>query len=143
MNPKAPYRSALLLGIVLLLYAATAHAWSEKIRISATIHGHVFDQIEITTLGCALHVGLYFNAPESAFREKKPVRNHYRFRARIDFADHSFKTGTFGNDRSGRRRFRYVHDSAGEGCWAKQPQKLRRVHVDGCRNRGCKVPSVD
>ena len=111
--------------------------------ISATVHGHAFDQIEITSEGCSLRVGLYFTAPDSAFRDKNTVRNHYRFRARIDFADRSVKTGVFSNDRSGRRRFRYVHDTGSEGCWAKQTQKLRRVHVDGCRNRGCTVPSVD
>ena len=125
------------------LFPATAHGWSEKIGISARVHGHEFDQIEVTSEGCSVKVALYFSAPQAAYADKKEIRNHYRFRARVDFTDRSFKTGVFGNDQSGRRRIRYVHDTSGEGCWAKQTQKLRGVHVDGCRNKNCTVPVID
>ena len=125
------------------LCPAVAHAWSEKIGISATVHEHAFDQIEVVSEGCSLRVALHFTAPEAGYSSKSAVRNHYRFRARIGFADRSIKTGIYGNGTPGRRRIRYVHDTSAEGCWAKQPQKLRGVHVEGCRNRDCKVPAVD
>ena len=143
MTSTAACRFAMLVATI-LLYPAVAEAWSEKIGFSATVHGHAFDQIEVESDGCSLRGALYFTAPEGAYADKKnEVRNHYRFRARIEFADRSFKTGIFTNDKPGRRRFRYVHDTSGEGCWAKQTQKLRGVHVDGCRNRACKVPEVN
>jgi hypothetical protein len=126
------------------LYPATAHGWSEKSGISATVNKHEFDQIEIESEGCSVRVALYFTAPEAGYSDKKnTVRNYYRFRARIDLAGRSFKSGIFSNDKTGRRRIRYVHDTSSEGCWAKQTQKLRGVHVEGCRNRNCKVPAVD
>ena len=140
MTAKA--RFILLLALV-ALFPATAHGWSEKIGISATVHGHEFDQIEVTSEGCAVRVTLVFTAPQSAYAGKNEVRNHYRFKARVDFENRSFKTDTFSNQTAGRRRIRYVHDTSGQGCWAKQTQKLRGVHVDGCRNRNCKVPEVD
>jgi hypothetical protein len=142
MTARTIYRLAVLLALV-ALFPATAHGWSEKIGISATVHKHEFDQIEVTSEGCSVRVALYFSAPQAAYADKKDVRNHYRFRARVDFTDRSFKTGVFGNDKSGRRRIRYVHDTSGEGCWAKQTQKLRGVHVDGCRNKNCTVPVID
>jgi hypothetical protein len=142
MTVKSTYRMIFLLAMT-TLFPATAHGWSEKIGISATVHKHEFDQIEVTSEGCSVRVVLYFTAPESAYADKKDVRNHYRFRARVDLADRSFKTGTFSNQTPGRRRIRYVHDTSGEGCWAKQTQNLRRVHVDGCRNKNCKVPEID
>jgi hypothetical protein len=140
MTAKATF--VLLLALV-ALFPATAHGWSEKIGISAKVHGHEFDQIEVTSEGCSVRLTLLFTAPPDAYAGKSEVRNHYRFKARVDFENRSFKTDTFSNQTPGRRRIRYVHDTSSQGCWAKQTQKLRGVHVDGCRNKNCKVPEVD
>jgi hypothetical protein len=127
----------------LLLHPAPAHGWTHKLMISATVHGHAFDKIELTNQDCALEVKLGFDAPPAAYGEKSAVRNYYRFRARVELEGHVVRTGVFSNDRPGRRSIRYLHDTRSEGCWAKQAQKLRRIHVEGCRNRNCKVPVLE
>src|SRR5829696_602307 len=100
MTAKATYKFVLLLALV-ALFPATAHGWSEKIGISAKVHGHEFDRIEVTSEGCSVRVTLHFTAPEAAYSDKKDVRNHYRFRGRIDFEAQSFKTGIFSNATAG------------------------------------------
>jgi hypothetical protein len=127
----------------LALHPGAAHGWTQKLMISATVHGHAFDKIEITNQDCALEVKLGFDAPPAAYEGKSAVRNYYRFRARVELADHVVRSGVFSNDRPGRRSIRYIHDTSGEGCWAKQVQKLRLVHIEGCRNRNCRVPVLE
>jgi len=131
-----------LIGLVLLLAPADALSWSQKARISARVHHHEFDVVGVETNGCTINVQLYFTAPEAGYREAAPVRNHYRFDARVEFADgRRFFTGVFQNTAPGRRVLRHAHDTTGEGCWAKGDLKLRGVDVEGCRNRRCKVPA--
>ncbi len=137
---KASVISAL--ALCMSLPPAAAYAWSKKMLISAVVHHHEFDQIELTNQGCSLEVVLRFDAPESAYDAKEAARNYYRFRARIELADYDVETAIFSNDRPGRRNIRYVHDTSKQGCWAKQAPKLGGVHVEGCRRKGCKVPEL-
>jgi|RhiMethySRZTD1v2_1073278.scaffolds.fasta_scaffold18961_3 hypothetical protein len=136
-------RTACALALGLTLLPAAAHAWSQKMLISAVVHRHEFDQVELTNQGCSLTVVLRFDAPESAYDAKEAARNYYRFRARLDFPDYDVETVIFSNDRPGRRNIRYVHDTSGQGCWAKQSPKLGGVRVEGCRRKNCKVPEFD
>jgi hypothetical protein len=130
------------LGLVFLLAPADALSWSQRARIMARVHHHEFDVVRVESNGCTLNLELYFTAPEAGYREPAPVRNHYRFDARVQFADgRKFFTGVFQNTQPGRRVLRHAYDTNSEGCWAKQELKLRGVDVEGCRNRRCKVPA--
>jgi hypothetical protein len=135
-------RSALL-GLLFVLAPADALSWSQRVQIAARVHNHVFDDVSIESSGCTLNLALYFTAPEGGYRDPNAaVRNHYRFDARVSLSEgRKFHTGVFQNTQPGRRRFRHAHDTASEGCWAKQELKLRAVDIEGCRNRRCKVPS--
>lgn len=129
---------ALGLVAVGLMAAPAALAWSQTADISPTVHGHVFQRVEVDADGCVLAYKLFFDAPADAYKSQAPARNVYRFRTRIDFA--SGKSATvplFSNRAPGARVYAYRYDSTADGCWVNQKQALRGVKVEACRGERC------
>jgi hypothetical protein len=121
-----------------LSVASVALAWSQSAEISATVHGHAFQRVEVESAECVLSYKLYFDAPADAYASRAPTRNVYLFRARIDFAnDKSVTVPVFANRAPGARRYENRYDSSADGCWVKDKQALRRVKVEACRGDGC------
>lgn len=130
-------------GLIVALGALAptdAFGWMQSTIFRASVHHHEFDKIAIENDGCKLNVTLWFTAPEDRYSDPNPVRNQFRFDARVKLDDREFRTGVFRNEAPGRRRFHTVIDTTADGCWAKNEHKVRDVDVNGCRNRNCRVP---
>jgi hypothetical protein len=81
---------------------------------------------------------LYVDAPFERYRDQDEAKNHYRFQAQLKLAGgRSITSPAFSNDEPGLRVFAFTHDSTGEGCWAREPRKLRKLDVNACRGQGC------
>ncbi|MBN2193376.1 MAG: hypothetical protein JW751_11220 [Polyangiaceae bacterium] len=110
--------------------------------IITSIHDHKFDRIETKRVGdgCEVEYVLHFGAPAARYTDPAPVRNYYRFKARVSLSEgHRSFSPQFANRVPGRRVYRWKHDTTAEGCWAQKPHKVFYVDVEGCRNRNCKV----
>jgi len=117
---------------------AVALAWTQKAPFGVKVHGHAVHDVELSGNGCSLDYKVFFSAPADGYSSRAENRNYYLFRTRIKFQ--SGKTVTppvFGNSGPGERVYERGYDTTGEGCWAKEPQKLLGVDVEACRNRGC------
>ncbi len=129
--------SALAAAAVLLVPGLT-FAWSQKADFGARIHKHEFSRVLLANDGCTLKTRLFFDAPEEAYKDEYPVKNYYRFHARIQLDNgHQVVTHFFHNDAPGAREYDYDQDTTSEGCWAKTEAHARDVNVEGCRGRGC------
>ncbi len=138
------WRTTLGLGALAagLTTAAIARGWEVDQAINTSIHAHSFDRIEMERLGesCKLGFVLHFSAPSSGYQDPAPVRNLYRFKARVSLNDRRrVYSGEFVNRAPGRRVYRWQHDTTAEGCWAAQPAKIYYVDVEGCRVKNCTV----
>ncbi len=123
-----------------VLIAGEAGAWEAEAEFQATVNQHVFDKIKVSTTGCEAEFKIYFDAPTQMYSDDAPVRNHHRFRARVKMSDgRTVLTNNFYNDTAGKRMYVYRVDSTNDGCWAKKPHRLRKVDVNGCRNRRCPI----
>ncbi len=133
--------------VALLAAAATAGAateWKADALFRASIHGHVFDKIEAWNEDCVLYSKVYFTAPAEAYREEAPVRNHYRFKAKVAYkTGKELISGVFFTRSAARRSYTFRRDTRDEGCWARQKQQPADVRVEGCRGEGCKVAPFD
>lgn len=132
---------ALILAPLLTLFLTTeADAWRASAPFRATVNKHVFDKVKVVTDGCDARFTIYFDAPKEMYSDDAPVRNHHRFRARIKLSDgRTVTTNRFYNDKAGKRMYVYRLDTSADGCWAKQEHQLRKVDVNGCRNKKCRI----
>jgi hypothetical protein len=121
-----------------LLFPAVAFAWSQQANFETRIHGHEFYRVKVETNQCELKMRVLFTAPEAGYKHELPVKNFYRFHARLQLdAGHNIVTRIFSNAAPGTRGYDYVVDTAADGCWAKQEHKIRGVDIEGCRGSGC------
>jgi hypothetical protein len=140
--------SVLALTVLGLASAGAARAdsgWSSEADVGVTVNGHAFHHARIDGNGCTVKVKLEFEAPEKGYSDPKNlVRNYHRFRARIRLAKGQFVASKiFGNSGAGERTYSFEDDTSATGCWSKEPGKLVKVDVIGCRGRGCDVGAFD
>lgn len=131
-----------LLGVAAVLSTLTcagvAFAWSQAAEIEVKVHEHAFNRVKVESTDCVLRYQLWFTAPAAVYSSGAASRNVYRFRASIDFlGGKSARVPLFANRGAGERVWEYRFDTAPEGCWAKDSQKLQRVRVEACRGEGC------
>jgi len=134
--------SVILLLVVSLVLPSPAFAagpvWRDSAPLAISVFEHAFRRVDANDVGCLVRVRLYFDAPPSGYQEPAAVRNHYRFIAEIKLSGgNHFQSEVFSNTEAGARVFAFSHDSALEGCWAKQELKLRKVDVHACRGSRC------
>jgi hypothetical protein len=112
--------------------------WWHEANPQITVHDHSFYRVTLNNIGCQLRVRLYVDAPFERYRDPDEAKNHYRFRALLKLAGgRSITSPPFANDAAGLRVFAFTHDSSAEGCWVKEPRKLRKLDVNACRGQGC------
>jgi hypothetical protein len=128
-----------LFGAGALLVSVTAFGWSERATFETRIHGHQFSLVTLESgEACTVKVQVRFDAPREKYEGESPERQVYRFhvRAKLD-GGRQLLTRVFSNSSPGTRTYGYTHDTSAEGCWAKQPQKLVGIDVEGCRGARC------
>lgn len=120
--------------------AAPSSDWWHEANPQITVHEHSFYRVTLNNIGCQLRVRLFVDAPFERYRDEDEARNSYRFQAKLKLAGgRTITSPTFANDAAGLRVFAFTQDSTGEGCWAKEPRKLRKLDVNACRGQGCRV----
>jgi hypothetical protein len=133
----------------LVLASATAFAadagWSNEADVSVRVNGHSFHHARIDAEGCNVSVHLLFDAPEAGYSDpKNVVRNYHLFKARARLAKGQVVTSkVFGNAGPGERKYSFDEDTSSAGCWSKEPGKLVKVDVIGCRGRSCDLGSFE
>ncbi|HEX3596608.1 MAG TPA: hypothetical protein VHU80_15965 [Polyangiaceae bacterium] len=135
--------------VLALLIASSATAlagdvgWSNEADVSVRVNGHSFHHARIDAQGCSVSVHVLFDAPESGYSDpKNRVRNYHLFQARVKLAKGQVVTSKiFGNSGAGERTYSYESDTTADGCWSKDPGKLVKLDVIGCRGRNCDVGS--
>ncbi len=117
----------------------SAAAWSNEAGVSVTVNGHAFHDVRVDANGCTLAFELAFDAPLKAYSDpRNKVRNYHLFRARVKFVKgQTVESKTFGNAGAGERVYRFEEDTSGAACWAKEPNKVVKLDVIGCRGRNC------
>jgi len=129
---------ALAVLVIAAESAAAGAVWRDTADLAVRVFEHAFARATVNDAGCWVRVRLYFDAPSEGYREAAPQRNHYRFIAQVKLSGgHSFVSESFDNREPGARVFAFSHDTAGEGCWAKEERKLRKVNVHACRGSRC------
>lgn len=125
------------LALLTATTVAQAAGWSQSAEFGVRTHGHSFYKATVESNDCTLHYRLYFTAPPEAYQN--PNKAHFRFRARIRFGSgKQLSSLVFGNRGAGERVYERDYDTSGEGCWARETQKLLGVDVEACRGRGCR-----
>lgn len=125
--------------LALVCVPAAALAWNQEALFGATVHGHRFEKVLVEGVECKVKVRLFFQAPEDGYKSESPARNHYRFKGRLKLdGGRTVETRIFYNEGTGARVYEYVHDTTGDGCWAKDKHKLTGIDVEGCRGKGCR-----
>ena len=118
--------------------AAAGAVWRDTADLAVRVFEHAFARATVNDAGCWVRVRLYFDAPAEGYREAAKERNHYRFIAEVKLSGgQKFVSEPFDNREPGARVFAFSHDTAGEGCWAKEERKLRKVDVHACRGSLC------
>jgi hypothetical protein len=125
--------------------ALATEPWSSEADVSVTVNGHSFHHARIDGDGCTVKVRLVFDAPEKGYSDpKNTVRNYHRFRARVRLAKGQTVTSrVFSNTVPGERSYTFEEDTTGAGCWSKDPGKLVKVDVIGCRGKDCDLGAFD
>ncbi len=117
---------------------AVALAWTQKAPFGVKVHDHALHDVELSGTDCSITYKLFFSAPAEGYSSRAENRNYYLFRSRIKFqSGKKILVPIFGNAGPGERVYERTYDTAGEGCWAKEQQKLLGVDVEACRSRGC------
>ena len=125
-------------GLAGLAVASAAYGWSQSSEFGARVHGHEFKRVMVDSADCSIKYKLYFGAPADQYASAAKARNVYLFRSRIDFLDGKSATiPVFANRAAGERMYENTFDTTAQGCWAKTPQKVVAVKVEGCRGDGC------
>ena len=135
-------RRRVLAGALAALLGTTGlgWAWQTSVLLDATVWGHHFSGVEVSSAGCVVTTTLEVLAPEAGYKSRLKGMNHYRFKARSRFASGRIATSqVFALTQPGSSKPSYRFDTAPEGCWAKAPQALRGVDVEGCRGEKCAV----
>lgn len=135
---RARHRFRFPILLALVASPTVALAWSQKAPFGVKVHDHALHDVELAATDCSITYKLFFTAPSEGYSSRAENRNYYLFRTRIKLQ--SGKTITapiFGNAGPGERVYEKRYDTTGDGCWAKEPQKLLGVDVEACRNRGC------
>ncbi|HEU4578158.1 MAG TPA: hypothetical protein VFS67_07890 [Polyangiaceae bacterium] len=123
---------------------AAGPIWRDSAELPVKVFDHSFRRVDANDVDCVVRVRLHFDAPAAAYQEPSPVRNHYRFLAEVKLSGgNRFQSEVFSNTEPGARVFAFSHDTALEGCWAKQPLKLRKVDVHACRGAKCVPQKFD
>jgi hypothetical protein len=124
---------------------ATDTSWSNEADVSVNVSGHFFHHARVDANGCKVSVHVLFDAPEKGYSDpKNHVRNYHRFRARVRLAKGQTVTSrVFANTVAGERSYSFDEDTTGAGCWAREPNKLVKLDVIGCRGQGCDLGSFD
>ncbi len=134
------FRLQLTTALTALALSVSAGAWEASSAFRATIHDHVFHHMAVQTHGCSIETTVRFEAPEQAYRSQFPVRNHYRFKARVRFdSGKRVISPIFYSNAPAKRRYVFRYDTSAEGCWAKTRQRLVDINVEGCRGKDCRV----
>jgi hypothetical protein len=124
-------------------------AWSNDAAVGVRVNGHAFHDVHAEGggdgSGCQLRVRLLFEAPESGYSDpKNKTRNHHYFRARVKFAKgQTAESKTFGNSGPGERTYSFEEDTTAAGCWAKDPNKIVKLDVIGCRGPACDLGTFE
>jgi hypothetical protein len=119
--------------------------WTSEADVGVTVSGHSFHHAKVEGNGCTVSVKVLFDAPEKGYSDpKNVVRNYHRFRARVRLAKGQFVASKiFSNTSPGERTYSFEDDTTAAGCWSKDPGKLVKLDVIGCRGRGCDVGSFE
>src|SRR5215471_18897958 len=142
-------RRSRIRALVFSMLAASAaladSGWSSEADIGVTVNGHAFHHARIDGNGCAISVRLSFDAPEKGYSDpKNVVRNYHLFRARVRLAKGQTVTSKiFGNSAPGERTYSFTEDTSAAGCWSREPGKIVKLDVIGCRGRSCDVGSFE
>ena len=121
-----------------LAASAAGPVWRASAPLAVRVFEHAFQRVDANDVGCVVRVRLHFDAPASGYQEPDAVRNHYRFIAEVKLSGgNHFQSEVFSNTEPGARVIAFSHDTAPEGCWAKQELKLRKVDVHACRGSKC------
>jgi hypothetical protein len=121
-----------------LAASSAALAWGQAAEIEVNVHGHTFHKVAVESRDCVLSYKLWFNAPADVYSSKATARNVYLFRSRIDFQNgKAASVPVFANRGAGQRLYENSFDTASQGCWARETQKLSRLRVEACRGDGC------
>jgi hypothetical protein len=129
--------------------ARASMPWSNEAAVGVRVNGHSFHDARVQgsgeNKGCDLHVRLLFEAPESGYSDpKNRTRNHHSFQARLKFANgRSVESRRFGNSAAGERAYTFSEDTTSAGCWAKDPNKIVKLDVIGCRGPACDLGSFE
>lgn len=117
---------------------AAGPVWRDSAPLAVRVFEHAFARVDANDVGCLVRVRVHFAAPASAYQEPVAQRNHYRFIAEVKLSGgNHFQSEVFSNSEPGARVFAFSHDTALEGCWAKQELKLRKLDVHACRGSTC------
>jgi hypothetical protein len=131
-----PFRFPILLALI--ASPTVALAWSQKAPFGVKVHDHALHDVELSATDCSITYKLFFSAPQEGYSSRAENRNYYLFRTRIKLqSGKKITVPIFGNAGPGERVYERSYDTTGDGCWAKEPQKLLGVDVEACRNRGC------
>jgi hypothetical protein len=135
-------------AIVLVATGAALAAdapWSSEADVSVKVNGHSFHHARVDGDGCKVVVRLVFDAPANGYSDpKNTVRNYHRFQARVRLAKGQVLTSrVFSNTVAGERSYTFEQDTSGAGCWSREPNKLVKVDVIGCRGKACDLGSFD
>lgn len=129
-----------LVGAALCSGAYVASAWEVAAPVEIKVHEHGFDGLKVWNDGCVLKGKVDFNAPKDAYSSRAPIRNFYRFKVRMQFADNlSFTSPVFFNRAPGRRSYAFTEDTTDGGCWAKKRMILQDADIVGCRGKRCRL----
>ena len=107
---------------------------------SASVWNHKFSEVLVEATDCSVKVSVKYDAPQSAYKSRRASMNHYRFKARARFASGAKAAGpVFSSSKPGAQSQTFSFDTTSEGCWARQPQSLVAMDVEGCRGESCTV----
>lgn len=127
----------------LVLVSATALAagkgWSDRAAVGVRVNGHAFHDVTVNAHDCALDVRLAFTAPEQGYSDpRNVVRNYHRFQARLKFAGGQVvESRIFSSTAAGERTYDFESSTADVACWSKDPNKIVKLDVIGCRGKAC------
>jgi hypothetical protein len=137
-NRTLPARICFAVGLSAAL-ASAAEAWSDEADVGVRVNGHEFHHVSVQGHDCTLTVHVAFDAPDKGYGDpKNTVRNYHRFQARVKLAKgQTVDSPVFSNTTPGAHTFTFDHDTAADGCWVKEPNKVVKLDVIGCRGKGC------
>ena len=125
--------------------AWAAGGWSSEADVGVHVNGHDFHHVKVDAHECTLTMHVDFDAPEKGYSDpRNAVRNYHRFQARVKFGKGQTVTSqVFSNASPGAHSFTFDHDTASDGCWAKEPNHVVKLDVIGCRGKGCDLGAFD